>query len=122
MSARPGRAVIGWRVLAGRTTSAAMCLLVLVTVFIAVALPRVSASLRTHALHQDLAGLPASARSVTAGIDVGDYEQQDCVPGAACTSGITGQLAATQQQLAGFLARGGVPLQPGAAWAGLASG
>jgi putative ABC transport system permease protein len=122
VTAPPGRAVIGWRVLAGRSTSVMTGLLVLVTVFLAVALPRASASLRTQALHQALAGLPASADAVTAGIDVGDYEQGACAAAAGCTGGITAQLAATQQQLARFLTRGGVPLQRQAGWAGLASG
>ncbi len=123
MSPREGRPVVGWRLLAGRGSgaSAALALLVLVTVFVAVVLPRASVSLRSRALHQVLAGLPASADAVTAVIGYGDYEGVACGADTSCVQTIAGQLSRTRRQLAGFLTRSGVPLRPGAAWTGLLS-
>jgi putative ABC transport system permease protein len=99
----------------GLGASVALGLLVLVTVFVAAVLPRVSEGLRTDALQETLGDLPVGAATVTAGIDYGDY--------AGLRGSHLGQrLAATRQQLARFLTNQGVPLRPRSAWAELNSG
>jgi putative ABC transport system permease protein len=107
---KPGR-----RMLTGTAPgpSVALGLLVLVTVFVAVVLPRASEDLRTDALRQTLADLPAGASTVMAGIDYGDY---------AGPARVIKQLAATRQQVARFLTAQGVPLRRRAAWTDLTAG
>ena len=112
-----GRPTPGWRMLTGSGTGAsvALGLLVLVTVFVAAILPRVSESLQTDALRETLLDLPVGAATVTADIDYGDY--------AGFTGSRLGQrLAATRQQLARFLTGQGVPVRPATAWTELSSG
>jgi putative ABC transport system permease protein len=108
----------GWRMLTGTGTgaSAALGLLVLVTVFIAMAVPRASLSLRTHALQHTLAQLPAAARTVTASIDYGSFSQ------AVGPSDTTGQLAANLAVQARTLTAGHVPVEPAASWSDLSTG
>jgi putative ABC transport system permease protein len=108
----------GWRMLTGTGTgaSAALGLLVFVTVFIAMAVPRASLSLRTHALQHTLAQLPAAARTVTAGIDYGSFSQ------AVGSSDTTGQLAANLAVQARTLTAGHVPVVPAASWSDLSTG
>ncbi len=118
--ARRGRLTPSWRMMTGTGTGAsvALGLLVFVTVFVAVVLPRASESLRTAALRQTLRDQPLSADTVTAGTDFGDYAN---APGRG--GSLSEQLAGTKQQLATFLTAKGVPLSPGgAAWAELNSG
>jgi putative ABC transport system permease protein len=115
--AGPGRSTTGWRMLIGAGTGASVAigLLVLVTVFIAVVLPRASQGLQTDALRQTLDDLPASADTVTASVDYGDY----LLPTG---QHLSRRLADTKQQLAGLLMAEGVPLRAGSAWAALSSG
>ncbi len=117
MTGARGKPAPGWRMLTGTGTGAsvALGLLVLATVFVAVALPRASAALRTDALRQTLRGLPVGAATVTAGIDYGDYA------GPVGTR-LSQQLAGTRRQLAGFLTAKDVPVRAGAAWTELSSG
>jgi putative ABC transport system permease protein len=112
-----GRPTPGWRMLtgSGMGASVALGLLVLVTVFVAVVLPRDSEGLQTDALRETLLDLPVGAATVTADIDYGDY------------AGLRGshlgeRLAATRQQLARFLTGQGVPVEPATAWTELSSG
>ncbi len=116
-TAHHGRPTPGWRMLTGSGTGAsvALGLLVLVTVFVAVVLPRASEGLQTDALRETLRDLPVGAATVTADIDYGDY--------AGFTGTRLGQrLAATRRQLARFLTGQGVPVRPAAAWTELSSG
>jgi putative ABC transport system permease protein len=108
----------GWRMLTGTGTgaSAALGLLVLVTVFIAMAVPRASLSLRTHALQHTLAQLPAAARTVTASIDYGSFSQ------AVGPTDTTGELAANLAVQARTLTAGHVPVEPAASWSDLSTG
>jgi putative ABC transport system permease protein len=116
-TANHGRPTPGFRMLTGSGTGAsvALGLLVMVTVFVAAFLPRLSEGQQTDALRQTLQDLPVGAATVTAGIDYGDY--------AGFTGSHLGQrLAATKQQLARFLAGQRVPVRPAAAWTELNSG
>lgn len=112
-----GKPTAGWRMLTGAGTGAsiALGLLVLVTVFIAVVLPRASEALQTDALRQTLNDLPASAATVTANVDYNDYLRPT-------GESLSRQLAGTEQQLAGLLTGQGVPLRASAGWTELNSG
>jgi putative ABC transport system permease protein len=115
--ARHGRPTPGWRLLigAGSGASVALGLLVLVTVFIAVVLPRASEGLQTVALRQTLSDLPASATIVTANVDYGDYL-------SPTDESLNRQLADTKRELGALLTAQGVPLRAGAGWTELNSG
>jgi putative ABC transport system permease protein len=106
-----------WRMLTGSGTGAsvALGLLVLVTVFVAVVLPRVTERLQTDALQQTLRDLPADADTVTASVDYGDYVGPYGLR-------LDQRLAATRQQLARFLAGQSIPVRPTTAWTELNSG
>jgi putative ABC transport system permease protein len=104
----------------GGAASIALGLLVLVCVFIAVAGPRESLGLRTRALRSMFASQTALARSVDAGSTYSDFDSsQAFAPGELGADDISRVGA----QLAGRLARTGLPLAPAArAWSGLTSG
>ncbi len=108
-----------WTVACGTGTAASigLALLVLGTVFIAMAIPRASQGLRTDALRRTVAGQPASSTAVLGSLA---YQTFDVAflgrPFGAA------QLAATPGELTGNLARLGLPAVASGAWAGLTSG
>lgn len=105
----------GWRTLVGTGTSAtaALAVLMLVTVFVAMALPRASLRLRTHALQQVFAELPSAARTMTATIDLGSFTQ------SAGGGYLPDQVASARQVLAGQMTAARVPIEPAASWSSL---
>lgn len=101
----------GWRTVTGSGTGASLALsaLVLVTVFIAMALPRASLGMRTSALQQVLGQLEPSAKTMTASIDFETFAQ---------TAGENpiDDLASTRDVLASQMMSARVPIEPAAAW------
>ena len=108
-----------WTVACGTGTAASigLALLVLGTVFIAMAIPRASQGLRTDALRRTLARQPASSTAVLGSLA---YQTFDVAflgrPFGAA------QLAATPGELAGNLTRRRLPVVASGAWVGLTSG
>jgi putative ABC transport system permease protein len=107
----------GWQTVTGSGTGASIALsaLVLVTVFIAMALPRASLGLRTTALQQVLGQLEPSAKTMTASIDFETYAQ------TAGQSPVD-DLASTRDVLAGQMTSAKVPIEPGSAWTNVNTG
>ncbi len=104
-AARP--LALGWAALRG--TGPAFGLLVLVGVFVAVAGPRASLDLRTRALQQTLAQLPAADRSLVAQTQIVTF------PNAAGPA----NLRADRTAIGKVLTDQSLPLAPGTAWAGV---
>jgi putative ABC transport system permease protein len=108
-----------WTVACGTGTAASigLALLVLGTVFTAMAIPRAGQGLRTDALRRTIAGQPASSTAVLGSLA---YQTFDVAffgrPFGAA------QFAATPRELSGNLTRLGLPAVASGAWAGLTSG
>jgi putative ABC transport system permease protein len=115
---RPARRLKAtWAGLAGTgaAASASLGLLVFFCVFVAVAGPRDSLALRTHAFRQVLGTAPAAEKSVTANLDFTTF--------ATALNGpfLPSDLGAARDELAANLVKARLPLAPGASWSGLAS-
>ena len=106
-----------WAVLTGTgaAASASLGLLVFFCVFVAVAGPRDSLGVRTHAFRQLLTAAPVTAKSVAATLDFTTFAS--ALGGQVTVTDLT----AAKDELAANLAKGRVPLARGASWSGLAS-
>ena len=116
---RPARRLTArWAALTGTGAAASVSLglLVFFCVFVAVAGPRDSLGLRTHAFRQVLSTAPVTARSVAATLDFATFAS--ALNGQVAVSDLT----AARDELGANLAKARVPLARGASWAGLASG
>jgi len=114
--ARPSkRAGAGWRTLAGTGTgaTAALGVLVLITVFVAMGLPRASLNLRTSALQHIFAQLSPTARTMNATIDFQSFVQNS---GGGY---LPDQLASTGKVLGGQMNSAKVPIDSSLAWTSL---
>ncbi len=113
-AALPGRNRAGTAVSAGAVASAALGILVLATVFIAVALPRANLGYRTRTLQQTFRAVSPTARAVLADADLTGLTHTR--PGLLGVS----QIRRAGQRMAGNLQRAALPLAPAAAqWAGI---
>ena len=101
----------------GAAASIGLALLVLGTVFICMAIPRASQGLRTQALRRTIAGQPAEFTAV-----LGSLAYQTFDVGFLGRPFGAAQLAASPGELAGNLARQGLPAVASSAWVGLTSG
>ena len=101
----------------GAAASVGLALLVLGTVFISLAIPRASQGLRTDALRQTVARQPAASTAV-----LGSLAYQTFDVGFLGRPFGAAQLAASPGELAGNLARQGLPAVASSAWVGLTSG
>lgn len=109
----------GWAAVTGTggAASLTLALLVGVCVFVAIAGPRESLGLRTQALRATLAGQSRLAKSVDAGSSYSDFADSHALGGGAFPPG---DVSLVRTELAGRLARRGLPLAPAAqAWSGL---
>src|SRR4029077_20704673 len=109
---RPTAKTAGWRTLAGTGTSAnaALAVLVFVTVFAAMAIPRASLGLRTNALQQIFAELPSAARTMTTSIDYPSFNQSEG------GGNVPAQLASIREQLTGHMTAAKAPIEPADSW------
>ena len=112
---------------AGPAATASFALLVLGCVFLAVAAPRASLAMRTTALHQQLAAVPAVQRSVelTAlpGVFAGALPHPQSMAGLGPPSATAAQLAGVTGEAAAALAATPLPLGPrDADWASVETG
>jgi len=99
----------------------ALALLVCGCVFAALAGPALSQHTRTQALHQTLAGLSATTKTVQAGASWGDFTGPLVQNGVESSQNITtGEFAESTREIGGGLAALGLPLAAGS-WAGLAT-
>jgi putative ABC transport system permease protein len=98
--------------------SLGLALLVFVAVLISMAIPRASLGQRTQALRRVLGTLPATSTAVIGNLPYSTFGAY--LVGRSATAG---QLAASRDELAGDLARQGLPVATApAAWVGLSSG
>ena len=99
----------------------ALALLVCGCVFAALAGPALSLHTRTQALHQTLAGLSATTKTVQAGASWGDFTGPLVQNGVESSQNITaGEFAEATREISGGLAALGLPLAAGQ-WAGLST-
>ena len=99
----------------------ALALLVCGCVFAALAGPALSQHTRTQALHQTLAGLSATTKTVQVGANWGDFTGPLVQNGVGNSQNLTAaELAAATREIGGGLAALGLPLAAGQ-WAGLAT-
>jgi len=99
----------------------ALALLVCGCVFAALAGPALSQHTRTQALHQTLAGLSATTKTVQAGASWGDFTGPLVQNGVENSQNITaGEFAAATREIGGGLAALGLPLAAGQ-WASLST-
>ena len=99
----------------------ALALLVCGCVFAALAGPALSLHTRTQALHQTLAGLSATTKTVQAGTNWGDFTGALVQGGGGTTQVITAdELGAATREIGGGLAALGLPLAAGQ-WASLST-
>ena len=116
---RAQRIRAGWTRLtgAGPGISAGLALLIFACVFMAVAGPRASLSLRTHALRRALAGTGPLAESVFGNVDYSGFSTMQQGPFGAASIGHA------RAALASKLAADHLPLGPGAGqWGGASTG
>jgi putative ABC transport system permease protein len=99
----------------GAAASVSLGLLVFFCVFVAVAGPRDSLGVRTHAFRQELSATPVTARSVAATLDFTTFAS--ALGGQFAVSDLT----AARDELAANLAKAREPLARGVDWSGLAS-
>ena len=104
--------------------SALLAILVLATVFVAVALPRSSVSFRTRALHQVVANTPPTGRAFVASTDFTTLTSALGIAPGPSSPGIgTDEMVAVADELAASLRAKRLPLQPASdRWWGLTSG
>ena len=99
----------------------ALALLVCGCVFAALAGPALSLHTRTQALHQTLAGLSATTKTVQAGASWGDFTSPLVQNGVENSQNITtSEFTEATREISGGLAALGLPLAAGS-WAGLAT-
>ena len=99
----------------------ALALLVCGCVFAALAGPALSLHTRTQALHQTLAGLSATTKTVQVGASWGDFTGPLVQNGVETSQNITaGEFAESTREIGGGLAALGLPLAAGQ-WAGLST-
>lgn len=116
---RAQRARAGWTRLtgAGPGISAGLALLIFACVFMAVAGPRASLNLRTHALHRALAGAGPLAESVFGNVDYSGFSTMQQGPFGAAS------ISHARAALASKLAADHLPLGPGdGQWGGASTG
>jgi putative ABC transport system permease protein len=102
----------------GAVAAAALGILVLATVFIAVALPRANLGYRTRTLQQTFRAASPTARAVLADADLTELDQS-AIRTRRRLLGVS-QVSRAGQRMAGSLQRAGLPLAPAAAqWAGI---
>jgi putative ABC transport system permease protein len=99
----------------GAAASVSLGLLVFFCVFVAVAGPRDSLGVRTHAFRQALSATPVTAKSVAATLDFTTFAS--ALGGQFAVSNLT----AARDELAANLAKARVPLARGASWSGVTS-
>ena len=115
---RPARRLTArWAALTGTGAAASVSLglLVFFCVFVAVAGPRDSLGVRTHAFRQELSRAPVTAKSVAATLDFTTFAS--ALGGQIAVSDLT----AARDELGTNLAKARVPLARGASWSGLSS-
>ena len=102
--------------------SLVLALLVIATVFVAVAMPRASLAYRTRALRQIIDQASAPGRAVVASVGFSDLAPA-LSPGSAGQTLFPGQISAVGTKVGANLAAVGVPLQPRRnRWWGMATG
>jgi len=99
----------------GAAASVSLGLLVFFCVFVAVAGPRDSLGVRTHAFRQELSAAPVTSKSVAATLDFTTFAS--ALGGQFAVSDLT----AARDELGTNLAKARVPLARGASWSGLSS-
>lgn len=115
---KTGRNRGGTAVSGGAVAAAALGILVLATVFIAVALPRANLGYRTRTLQQTFRAASPTARAVLADVDLTELTQS-AYRTRRRLLGVS-QVSRAGQWMAGSLQRAGLPLAPAAAqWAGI---
>jgi putative ABC transport system permease protein len=99
----------------GAAASVSLGLLVFFCVFVAVAGPRDSLGVRTHAFRQALSATPVTAKSVAATLDFTTFAS--ALGGQFAVSNLT----TARDELAANLSKARVPLARGASWSGVTS-
>lgn len=116
--ALPGRNRVGPAAGAGVAASAVLGILVLATVFIAVALPRANLGYRTRTLQQMFRAMSPTERAVLADADLTGLTQR--ADGTGQNILTVGRVRRAGHWMAGRLQRDGLPLAPAAAqWGGI---